>query len=95
MPMKHVIIPPVLNDINLGLIFANPFAGLTTFAAMFVESVATVIAINEIITVVVDPSLPTSSTGSPIALPKITIVAEVTAIPINENNVIVVGNPMS
>ena len=42
----HVMIPPVLNDIFRGLRFANPFAGLTTFAAMFVESVAMVIAIK-------------------------------------------------
>ena len=72
MPMTHVIIPPVLNDIILGLIFANPFEGLTTFAAMFVDSVATVKAMSEIITRVVEPSSPTSKTGSLIANPKIT-----------------------
>ncbi len=87
--------PPVLNEIFRGMRFAKPFAGLTTLAAIFVERVATVNAIRAMTTAVVEPSLPTSSTGSQIALPKMTMVAEVTAIPINEKSVIVVGRPMS
>ena len=63
------MIPPVLKEMFRGLIFAKPFAGLTTLAAMFVESVATVNAIKEITTAVVEPSFPTSSIGSQIALP--------------------------
>ena len=95
MPIMQVMMPPVLNDIFRGMRFAKPFAGLTTFAAMFVERVATVNAINAMTTAVVEPSLPMSTIGSQIALPKITIVAEVTAIPIKEKSVIVVGKPIS
>ena len=94
-PIIQVIMPPILNEIFRGLRFANPFAGLTTFAAMFVESVAIVSAIKAMTMAVVEPSLPTSKMGSQIALPKITIVAEVTAMPMNEKRAIVVGKPMS
>ena len=75
--------------------FENPFAGLTTFAAMFVDRVAMVNAMSAMTTANVEPSCPTSSIGSEITLLKITIVEDVTAIPINEKRVIVVGNPIS
>src|SRR5260370_30342117 len=39
-PISRVINPPVLNEIRLGERFAKSFAGLTTLAAIFTESVA-------------------------------------------------------
>src|SRR5262245_20972476 len=41
MPRRPVIRPPVLNEISRGARFAKSFAGLTTLAAMFTETVAT------------------------------------------------------
>src|SRR5437868_13509911 len=40
-PTNPVINPPVLNEISLGARLAKSFAGLTTLAAMFTETVAT------------------------------------------------------
>ena len=52
--MTQVIIPPVLNEIFRGIKFENPFAGLTTFAAMFVDRVAMVNAMSATTTVAVE-----------------------------------------
>jgi hypothetical protein len=40
MPTTPVISPPILNEIARGARLAKSFAGLTTFAAMFTDSVA-------------------------------------------------------
>ena len=74
---------------------ANPFAGLTTFAARFVESVASSSASIEITTTGFDPSIPTSWTGSQIASPKTTTVAAVTMTPMKQKRVMVGGRPIN
>ena len=90
-----VMSAPVLKLITLGAMFENPLAGLTTLAAMFVESVAIVSATIETATTHGAPSRPTSATGSGTASPNTTTVAPVTMIPIKQNSVIVVGSPIA
>ena len=87
--------PPVLNEINLGARFEKSNEGETTLAAMLVEIWAIAMTIIAIIrgkgmSVV---SRVTSATGSQMASSKTTMVAAVTAIPINEKAVIVSGSP--
>ena len=70
-------------------------AGETTFAAMLVVSCA---ASTTSAPTMITGGLPIraiSTTGSQIASPKTTIVALVTATPMNANSVIVVGSPIA
>src|SRR5688500_17386277 len=93
MPMSAVMMPPVLNEMYFGGRFEKSKEGETTFAAMFVEIWA--IAITIMATIRSNGafcvSLVMSTTGSQIASSKTTIVAAVTAIPMNEKAVIVRG----
>ena len=74
---------------------AKPLAGATTLAATLVVSVAMSSAKSEIRTTSGLSSRESSTTGSQIGSPKMTTEAEVTATPMNENSVIVVGRPRS
>jgi hypothetical protein len=91
-----VIRPPVRNEIWRGDRFEKSFDGDTTLAAMFVEiwaitttTIATISRIGRS-----SSSRATSVTGSQIGSPNSMIVAQVTAIPMNENAVIVSGIAM-
>src|SRR5712671_1348378 len=95
MPMMPVMRPPMRNVIFDGQRFEKSLAGLTTLAARFVASVARHNANNETASTSGCVNFVMSTTGSQIAEPKITTVAEVTATPMNEYNAIVVGNPMA
>ncbi len=68
-PSTAVIIPPVRNEIRRGDRLEKSLAGLTTFAAIFVESVATDKATSEKATTGNEPIFATSFTGSQIASP--------------------------
>ncbi len=91
-----VIKPPVRNEMNLGSAFAKSFAGETTFAAMFTESVAMTIVNIEIATTIGCENCPTSFTGSQsssvFACGKTTTAADVIKIPIAAKMTIVVGS---
>ena len=80
---------------RLGDRLMKAFAGDTTFAARLVDSVATDKATSETRTAVPPPIRPSSTTGSGIASPKITTVADVTATPIKANRVMKVGRPIA
>ena len=69
--------------------------GDTTFAAMFVVSCAASTTSAEKMITPVPPMRLTSTTGSQIGSPKITIVALVTATPMNAKAVIVAGSPIA
>ena len=69
------------------------FAGDTTFAAMLVVNCAARITSAPRMITAGLPMRAMSSIGSQIAFPKTTIVALVTATPMNANAVIVAGNP--
>src|SRR3954469_24350820 len=94
-PMAAVIMPPVLNEMYFGARFEKSNEGETTLAAMFVEIWAMAMMIMATINSIgaFCASLVTSTTGSQIASPKTTMVAAVTAIPINEKAVMVSGRP--
>ena len=91
-----MIRPPVRNEIWRGERFEKSLDGETTLAAMFVEICAiTTITIAKISsTGRPSSSRATSATGSQIGSPYSTIVADVTAIPMNEKPVIVSGMAM-
>ena len=79
MPRPAVIIAPIRKVTFWGDTLMKTCAGLTTFAAMLVESVATERASSEMTTAKPPPILPSSTVGSQIASPKMVTVAEVTA----------------
>ena len=76
--------PPVRKVIFFGARCAKSFAGLTTLAAMFVASVAMQSAIIATTSTTGFLKRVSTSTGSQIVEPKMIVVAEVTATPINE-----------
>jgi hypothetical protein len=93
MPITAVISPPVTYEIFRGLRFEKSLAGETTLAAMLVVScAASTTRAAKMITAGL-PMRVTSSIGSQMALPKTTMVALVTATPMNANAVMVVGRP--
>src|SRR5918994_4176214 len=83
-PMMAVMRPPIRNEMYFGARFEKSNEGETTFAAMFVEIWAiTMMTIARIrITGAFWATCVMRATGSQIALPKTTMVAAVTAIPI-------------
>src|SRR5512141_2986867 len=92
-PITAVISPPVTYEIRRGERFEKSFDGETTLAAMLVVSwAASTTSAAKTITPV-PPMRLTSTTGSQIASPKITMVAQVTATPMKAKSVIVVGRP--
>ncbi len=91
--MIAVMIPPVTKLIRFGFRWEKSFAGETTFAAMLVCSCAASTMSAAKIIKTGPPIMVTSTTGSQTALPNITIVALVTATPMNAKVVIVVGRP--
>src|SRR5207249_817732 len=92
-PMIPVIMPPVLKLIPFGQRLEKSFAGETALAATFVVSVAMSKDIMEMRVTSGFWNLASRTTGSQIGSPKITTEAEVTATPIKEYSVIVVGRP--
>src|SRR5581483_11815131 len=92
-PTTPVIRPPVRNEIRRGLRFEKSLDGETTFAATLVLSVAISSATRAMIATTGSLNFPSSATGSQIASPNSTTEADVTATPMNEYNVIAVGNP--
>src|SRR6185295_426002 len=92
-PMIAVIIPPMRNEMRFGSRFEMSFAGLTTFAAIFVVSVATESMTSEMMITGTEPSFATTLTGSQIVSWKMIVVALVTMIPMKQKSVIVVGSP--
>src|SRR5205085_10949336 len=94
-PTKHVITPPSLKEIRFGQRLEKSLAGETTFAPMLTFNVASKTASREITTATAEWKRLSSWTGSQIAAPKITTVAEVTATPMKEYSVIVVGRPIA
>src|SRR3954452_16588613 len=95
-PMTAVIIPPVRNEITRGERFEKSLDGETTLAAMFVEicAITTMIIARTSSTGSPSSSFATSATGSQIGSPYLTIVADVTAMPMNEKPVMVSGMAM-
>ncbi len=91
-----MISPPVRNEIWRGERFEKSFDGDTTLAAMFVEiwaiTITTIARISRIGRS--SSSCATSVTGSQIASPNSITVAHVTAMPMNEKPVIVIGIAM-
>src|SRR3954471_4925278 len=94
--MQAVISPPVRKEIWRGARFEKSLEGETTLAAMLVEicAMTTITIASTSSTGRSASSWATSATGSQIGLPYSTIVAEVTAMPMNENPVIVSGMAM-
>ena len=84
---------PCLKVIRWGAMFENAFAGATVFAAMFVVSVATVKPAIDRMIISGPPIRASSATGSEMRVPKITIVAFVTAAPMKAKSAMVSGNP--
>ena len=84
------------NEIWRGERFEKSFDGETTLAAMFVEicAITTMIIASTSSTGRPSSSRATSVTGSQIGSPNSTIVADVTAMPMNEKPVIVSGIAM-
>jgi hypothetical protein len=91
MPTRPVMSPPVLKVMKRGKAFAKSFAGETTLAAMFTDTVATTTVNIERATTTGDVKRPTSFTGSQIASPKMMTVALVMSTPMAANKDIVVG----
>src|SRR5262245_50534653 len=92
MPMRPVMRPPVLNEIQRGSAFAKSFAGDTTLAAMFTASVAIT---TENIAKPTTSGLvkwPTSLTGSQMGSPYRIALALVISTPMAANRNIVVGS---
>src|ERR671916_2069138 len=93
--MTAVMMPPVLNEMDLGARFEKSNDGDTTFAAMLVDIWA--IAMMNMARIkragMSLVSRVTSTTGSQIAFSYTTTVAAVTAMPIKEKAVIVSGSP--
>ena len=79
-----MIRPPVRKLTSLGARAEKSLAGETTFAAMLVESVATTSVIRASAESHGLPNRAITCTGSQIASPKITTVALVTTMPMNE-----------
>src|SRR4028119_1168585 len=97
MPSSAVMSPPILNEMYFGARLEKSNDGETTFAAMLVEIWAiamTIMAIMRSMGRSVSRRV-TRATGGQIASSNTTMVAAVTAIPINENAVIVSGRPMA
>ena len=84
------------NEICRGERFEKSLEGETTLAAMLVEicAITTMIIANTSSTGRSASSRATSATGSQIGSPNSTIVADVTAMPMNEKPVIVSGMAM-
>src|SRR4028118_397307 len=97
MPSSAVMSPPILKEMYFGARLEKSNEGETTFAAMFVEIWAIAMTIMAIIRSMGRSvsSLVMRATGSHIASSNTTMVAAVTAIPINENAVIVSGRPIA
>src|ERR1019366_6593741 len=89
----HAIRPPVRKLIKRGERFEKSFDGETRFAATLTFSVASSNANIAITTATGFPRRARTWTGSQIACPKIIAVAEVTATPMKEYSVMVVGKP--
>ncbi len=92
MPITPVIRPPVLKRMCLGHALAKSFAGDTTLAAMFTASVATMTENIANATTTGCSNLPTSLTGSQIAVPKMMVLALVISTPIAAKANMVVGS---
>ena len=92
-PITAVIRPPVRNEIWRGDRLEKSFDGDTTLAAMFVEIWAITITIIATISRIgrSASSCATSVTGSQIASSNSITVAQVTAMPMNEKPVMVIG----
>ena len=69
MPIRPVTRPPVRKLIQRGNALEKSFAGLTTLAAMFTDSVATTMVNMAMATSARLSKRPTRSTGSQMALP--------------------------
>ena len=79
-----MIRPPVRKLTNRGARLAKSLAGETTLAAMLVESVATASVTSAAAESQGIPNRAITCTGSQTGSPKITIVALVTTMPMNE-----------
>ena len=90
-----MISPPLTKLIFFGNKFAKSFAGDTTLAAILVVRVAIINATRDIKIKTGLSNFESRIIGSQIASPYITIVAEVTAIPIKEKKAIVGGSPIA
>src|SRR5436309_14726299 len=83
-PTTPVIKPPARKEIWRGARWAKSLAGLTTLAAMLVANVAMQRAIIATINTTGLSKRVSTSTGSQMDCPKMMVVAEVTATPLNE-----------
>src|ERR1043165_6383321 len=92
-PITAVIMPPARKEMRPGARLEMSLAGLTTLAAMLVVSVATESMIREMMITGAEPTRATTSVGSQMVLPKMIGVALVTAMPMKQKRVIVVGRP--
>src|SRR5438874_11141417 len=92
-PRTPVISPPVRKLISFGRRFEKSYEGLTMLAATFTDSVATASVKSAKITTSGLLNWPTSATGSQIALPNTTTVADVISTATSGKRVIVVGSP--
>ncbi len=85
--------PPVRKLMRFGQAFEKSYDGLTTFAATLVVSVASASAASMMIRRIGFSSRPVSATGSQIASPNTSTVADVVRTPTSGNSVMVVGRP--
>src|SRR2546425_7634897 len=95
MPTAQVMRPPARKLMRRGERFEKSFAGETTLAATLTLSVAMSSAIMARTTAQELPRRARTATGFQSASPKMIRVAEVTAIPIKEEKVIVAGDRKS